>query len=57
MANVKAAETTYSDKSLPWLSLQPEQNECTTSNEKENEHIFFHGFIKCDWNKFRLSAN
>lgn len=57
MANVKAAKTTNSDKSHPRLSLQPEQNECTTSNEKENENIFFHGFIKCDWNKFRLSAN
>lgn len=57
MANVKAAKPTNIHKNDSWLSLQREQNECTTSNENENEDIFFHGFIKCDWNKFRLSAN
>lgn len=52
----KAAKTINSGKIHPWLSLQREQNECTTSNKTENEDTFFYGFIKCDWYKFRLSA-
>lgn len=44
----KAAKTINSGKSHSWLSLQREQNECTTSNDTENEDTFFYGLIKCD---------
>lgn len=43
----KAGKIINSGKNHSFLSLQREQNECTTLNETENEDTFF-GFIKCD---------